>query len=705
MNTCPLEIDLESRSRVDLTQTGAHVYANHPSTKVLVARFAFGQDEDIGEWWPGTPCPPEIALHVRSGGEVRGWNVGFERQMWNAILGPQHGWPVPRLDQYSDNAALGAIMGLPRSLDGAASFLGLEEQKDDEGHRLMLQLSKPDQYGNFPYEHDFDKLQRLSAYCAQDVRTSRAVRRKLKPMTPFERRIWLLDQKINDRGVEIDMDLVDAMDDLVKKENVRLNGLMHAATDGAIEKTTQVVALAKWVNSQGVSCDSLAKDKIATLLGSDLPANIRSAIEIRSEASKSSTTKLIAARTATSTDRRARGMLMYHGASTGRWAGRLLQPHNMVRGSGLTNPDIACDLIKTLSYEEITYCYPWPLQTVADCMRGVMVAAKGKKLMAMDYSNIESRITAWFAGDRRKLQQFVKADRKEGPGMYELQAAGIYGVPVEEISHEDPRRQTGKTAELALGFGGGVAALAAMGVNYGIDMAEVYDSIVDASDTETVLKVFEKYETAKKRKNLGSLSQRGWIACELVKQGWRNANEATVKSWKAVDDAAWQAMNKPGQLIYAEGVNLAWQWEGGFLQLLLPSGRRLYYGNPQVREVEVPWSDKTVPKKERERKPAVTVAGVDSQTFQVVRYPLYPGLGIQHATQATARDILANGMLNAEAEGFPLVLTVHDEAIAEVDEARADLEAFMAALTRLAAWGAGIPLPAEGWVGHRYHKA
>jgi DNA polymerase bacteriophage-type len=704
MDIC--EIDLETRSRVDLTEAGAHVYANHPSTAITVAAYAFNH-EDVELWWPGTCCPSRIVDHVRRGGEIRGWNVGFERQMWAGLLEPVHGWPLPRLEQFSDNAALGAAMGLPRKLEDAAMALGLEEQKDVEGHRLMLRMSKPNALGG--YLDDIDSLIRLASYCAQDVRTSRAVRRKLKPLTPFERKLWLLDQMINDRGVAIDLELVEALTKIVNMENQRLNALICEATSGKIGKITQTVALARWISSQGIPCDSLAKERIPELLKRDLPESVRAAIEIRYEGSKSSTTKLSAARRATSDDGRARGMLLFNGASTGRWAGRLLQPQNMVRGSGLTRPDLAIPFLKTADYEAVQYCYPWPLQTVADCMRGVMVAGQGLTLLAGDYSTIEARITAWFGRFDAKLAQFVKADRGEGPGMYELQAAGIYGVPVAEIDHEDPRRQTGKTAELALGFGGGVAALEKMGKNYNIDLADTYASMVVSVDRDKLTEVVDKCHQVFKRGNSGGLSEKAWIACELIKQAWRRSNQPIVDSWKTVDDAAWHAMHNPGKVVMAKGgVPLGWQWEGGFLQLLLPSGRRLYYGDPKVREVEVPWSDKTVPKLQRERKLAVTVKGIDSITTRFVRYPLYPGLGIQHATQATARDLLGNGMLNAEAEGFPIVLTVHDEAIAEIEVEHVtpeSLNAFLSSLCRLPDWGKGIPLIAEGWIGPRYHKA
>lgn len=691
----PLEIDLETRSELNISDVGADVYFEHESTEIIVACWAIG-DDAVRAWYPDEPCPGDVIAHIHGGGTVRGWNVGFERRAWNARLGPVHGWPVPALGQFDDNAALAAAMGLPRSLEDAAIALGLEERKDDEGHRLMLQMARG------AFRHDIDKLLRLTEYCDQDVVTSRAVRKKLKPLHPRERELWLLDQQINDRGVLIDRPLVKAMAEIVQLENLRLNQLLVEATGGAITKASQTVALARWLRGQGVDCTSLAKDQYERLLTQEMPAHARQAILVRQEGSKSSTTKLQKAVSATSADGRARGMLLFNGASTGRWSGKLLQPHNMVRGSGTTRPEVSVPLILR-GHEVVQFCYDRPLTAIADAMRGVMIAAPGKRFYSADYSSIEARITAWFARDWAKLDAFRLADRDEGPGMYERAAAGIYGVTTDEIDHDDPRRQTGKTAELALGFGGGVAALAAMAVNYGIDMSAAYTPLMDRTDADKRREVTEKYMRTKVAGNAGSLSERSWIACELTKRYWRQDNPLTVAAWKHVEEGAWEACSNPGRITGSVSVPLAWICDGGFLQLILPSGRRLYYGDPRVREVEVPWSDKRLPRTQRERRAAVTVKGVDQTTSQFVRYPLYPGLGIQHGTQATARDLLANGMMKADGT-FPIVLTVHDELLAEVGLDAPPLSEFILQVCELPEWASGIPLVADGWEGTRYHK-
>jgi DNA polymerase len=695
-----LEIDLETRSYLDLTKVGSHVYFEHPSTEILMASWAIG-DGAISTWYPGAPCPGAIVAHVSAGREIRGWHVSFERQGWNARLGPQHRWPVPDLTQYSDNAALAAAMGLPRALEDAALALGLEEQKDDEGHRLMLQMARPQRDGTFI--NDFDKMVRLTAYCEQDVRTSRAVRKKLIPASPLERSLWLLDQRINDRGVLIDRELVAVMDEIVSRETARLNEVITEATGGVVGRLTQTVALAAWLRAQGVRCTSLGKAHFDDLLAQQMPDLARAALLARIEGAKSSTGKLKAAKIATSRDGRARGMLLFNGASTGRWSGRLLQPHNMLRGSGTTDPAVSIPLMKTGGYEAVQYCYPQPMTAVADAMRGVMMAEPGKKFYSADFKNIEAILTAWLAGDTGKLKRFRAAQTGEGPGMYELAAADVYGVPVEEIGEDDPRRQTGKTAELALGFGGGVAALLAMALGYGIDMSEAYTALMDRTDGDKRREVIEKFEKAVKTGN-ATIDARTWIACELTKQKWRKANPLIVRAWHAVDDMAWKAMQGPRTApLMVEGIPLGWQWIGGFLRLLLPSGRPLFYGDPRVRSVEVPWSDKTVPRAARERKQAVTVMGIDNTTHRFIRYPLYPGLGLQHAVQATGRDLLANGMLLADRD-FPMVLTVHDELLAEVGADAPPLSAFIRTVCQLPYWAHGIPLVADGWEGQRYKK-
>ncbi|HRP25374.1 hypothetical protein [Thauera sp.] len=327
-----LYIDLETRSACELRKSGTHRYFEDPTTEIIVACYALG-DGPVEIWWPGQGCPEAIAEHALAGGKISGWNVGgFEKIAWDALLGPRHGWPVPTLDQYDDTAAAAAAMGLPRGLGDAARALGSTAQKDDAGHRLMLQMARPrrprkgEPTDQLLWWEDDDRLARLAAYCADDVRAEREVRRLLVPLPPDEMEAWRFDWLMNSRGVRLDLDLIHAMRRITDQAKEDLDKRMAEATEGAVTACTQVARIVAWLAEQGADIPSLAKAPLGDALESnDLPEHVRAVLELRQSAAKSSTAKLDAMLACVSADGRARGQHLYHGASTGRWSGRLIQ--------------------------------------------------------------------------------------------------------------------------------------------------------------------------------------------------------------------------------------------------------------------------------------------------------------------------------------------------------------------------------------------
>jgi DNA polymerase len=438
-----------------------------------------------------------------------------------------------------------------------------------------------------------------------------------------------------------------------------------------------------------------------------MPPPCRAALLLRQESAKASTKKLNAAKRATGSDGRMRGTLLYHGASTGRWSGKLLQPQNLPRPAMVKNILPVVELIRHGNAELIRFLYGNVLTPLSDCLRGLIVAAPGHELLSFDYSNIEARLTAWFAGDTDKLARFAEIDANpDMPDMYRVAAAGIYNVHPDDIPKADPRRQVGKVAELALGFGGGVSALLQMAANYHIDMAAALPPLLDTATAERVDQVTERWEQTLKRKNDKGIPRDAWLAAELAKRAWRDANPKIVEAWHLADGAAWEAVGEPGRLVGNE-IPLRFLRKNGFLWMQLPSGRPLAYGDPRVRDVEVPWSDKTVAKPARETKRAVTVMSTERPKGGMpgfIRYPLYPGLEIQHAVQATARDLLAAGMLRVDQAGYRLVLSVHDEALAEERTGARDIDEFVTLMCALPGWARGLPVVGDAWRGPRYHK-
>jgi DNA polymerase len=691
-----LHIDGETRSDVDLPRRNAYVYFDSPYTDVWCAAYAFGNDEPE-LWVPGEPCPPPIVEHVFYGGLVGAWNAAFERLMIREILGPRYGWPVPQLEQYRCQMVAAYAVGLPGKLEHAAGALGLEERKDADGHRVMMQLSKPrrprkGEPDGIYWWDDPEKLKRLYAYCLQDVRTEQAVHARIPPLRPQEQDYWEMDQRLNDRGVFIDDKLCHAAKKVVKSATDRLNKEMASVTDWAVRGVSNVGELIAFVKKNGLEADSVAKDQVIELLiRDDLKPNVRRALEIRQEGSKTSTAKIDAMLVRRQSDGRMRGNLQFHGANTGRWAARGAQLQNLPRPNlSKLVPSIIDDLLDNIPDAMVDLLYGPSLSVVSDCIRGMVVAAPGNKLIAADFSQIEARVVAWLAGEQQKLDAFAAYDRKEGPDIYTVEAAGIYGVPPSTITKDDPRRQVGKVGTLSLGFQGGPGALAQMAKAYGVDIAGAYDTVIRSAAELNICKAEDAWLERGKRTGM---SERAWLTAELIKLAWREANPNIEHHWRETEAQAIAAVANPGGT-YGAGM-VKYKKAGVWLFCQLPSKRCLAYAYPKIVDKKTPWG---------EIRPALTYWAVDSFTRKWKEQSFYGGLGVQNNTQAVARDVMIEAMARGEEAGYPPVLTVHDEGVCEVSKDFGSVEQFCALMTEPPAWAAGLPIAADGWSGTRYRK-
>lgn len=327
-----LHIDFETRSACELKTAGLHNYAAHPTTSPWCMAFAFG-DEEPTVWTPGSWCI-RVLDHVQAGGIVMAHNAAFELAIWNSICVPRYGWPVLRPEQVRCTMAMAYSMALPGSLEKAAAAVGIKNQKDTAGGRLMMQLAKPREVtgGNIVWWDEPAKLAALYEYCRQDVRVERELETRLMPLSAQEQAIWVLDQKINNRGIYVDLEAVTAAIDVVTAEADRLNADMRAATGNFVGFTTETARIKKWVEKQGVVVDGVAKnDVLEALADADVPEHVKKALRIRQEAGKSSTAKLRAMVEAASAGSRLRGMFQFCAAATGRWGGRRVQLQNLVR--------------------------------------------------------------------------------------------------------------------------------------------------------------------------------------------------------------------------------------------------------------------------------------------------------------------------------------------------------------------------------------
>ena len=453
---------------------------------------------------------------------------------------------------------------------------------------------------------------------------------------------------------------------------------------------SNVAELIRFVRKHGIDADSVAKDQIIDLLiRDDLPPAVRRALEIRQEGAKTSTAKINAMLARRQADGRMRGNLQYHGASTGRWSARGAQLQNLPRPT-MTKAEItrAIDDLMLGDAEVMELIYGRPLSVVSDSIRGMITAAPGNVIRAVDFSAIEARVVAWLAGEIRKLEDFRAFDAGIGPDLYKVAAAGIYDVPIGEI--DDKYRLTGKVSELALGFQGGPGAFNKMAKGYGLDIGAAFETMWESAS-----------ELNRERADYGwehrgiktGMAKRKWLAAELVKLAWRQNNPNIEQLWWNVENAAIEAVESPGCVTTAG--KLQYRRAGSWLFCRLPSGRAISYAYPRVAWGETPWGNKKL---------TLFYKGVNGVTRKWEESAFYGGLGVENVTQAVARDIMRDAMLRVDAAGYKLVLSIHDELLAENDASFGSLEEFIEITAKNPTWVEDIPIAVEGYEAKRYRK-
>lgn len=730
------ECDFETRSDIDLKVHGAHVYFESPNARVLLGSFKIGDARF--RWRYGEPCPAPLRAHIEAGGTLSAHNAGFEILCFK-WLHQRAGWPETRLEQFRCTAATAAAMQLPRSLDRLGVALDLKVKKDKEGMRLIRKFSIPQKDGRFiEPEDDPADFEKFHAYCDVDVETEAEADTRLVPLSATEQAVYTLNERINHRGVRIDVQSARRALLIVDRAKALLDVDMAQITGGAVKKCSEVAKLTAWLEAQGVPVESLAKADIDELLDfDDLPALARRALEVRQEAAKTSTAKLATMLARASRDGRVRGEAVYHAAGTGRTQSAGVNLNNLPRPRKLfeeakLRPDVLFASIREGDPDYLRFMYGdelgRPLHLLSDSIRGFIWAAPGHDLIQADYSNIEGSVIAWLAGEEWKLTAIrsIFADPTI-PDLYRQTAAGILGLPLEEVTKKHWSRQAvGKPAELGLGFQGGVNAFYTFARNGGVNLNTISGPVLASATEEQKEKALKRYLANFKRNQARAreLPKDVWLACEIIKVGWRAQNAAIAASWHALEAAAREAVENPGTI--AEAARVRYISRFGYLWAQLPSGRCLCYGAPRLKEqvwAEVKledgsWSDAEVMDRDDaekgERKGEVRIQGntsdkvtgmtVNSKTKQWTRTALYGGLLCENNTQGTARDVLVNGMFKAEAAGYPIILTVYDEIIAEIPRDFGDLKAFERLICELPPWAEGLPVAAGGWRGKRYRK-
>lgn len=711
-----LSLDWETRGVRDLTKEGAYRYAEHKHTDALMASYRIGKGP-LRRWKRGGPCPADIRAHVEAGGEIKAHNAAFERLIWWHVMVPRHGWPKPELEQFRCTSVTAAALSLPRSLDRLGVALDLKHKKGKEGKALIKLHSIPQGFtadGEPIWNEDPASIEKFALYCDDDVRAEEEADERLIPLSDYEQRVYWLNERINDRGIRLDVKSARAAMVMIVRAKERINAEIAELTSGFVTACTQTAAMKRWIDAQGVFMPSMDKDDVEEFLhASDLPDRVKRVLELRQEGAKPSVEKIAAMLQRTCDDGRIRGVYLDHGAGqTGRFSSRGAQLHNMPKYRKIfenAKPDLGLlfDHIRSGDPRMVELMYGSelgrPLHLLSDAVRGFLWAAPGHEFIDIDYSSIESVLGAWIVGEEWKLDAYRALNRGEGHGMYELAAAGIYDIPVEQVTKL--HRPVGKLAELSMGYQGGPGAIRKFARQNKVLLPPLFPALWRSAGEAVQEGVAKRFEERVKAHdpNTDALGREGWIAAELIKLGWRAKNPAFVAGWKLLEDAATGAVNEPGAVYAALGAK--YRVAHGFLWCLLPSGRALAYGRPKIEDVIAPWADMTLAPAKRERKRGITVVGVDAVTEKWTRRPIYGGALFNNYTQGAARDVLVNGMFNVEAHGgYPIVLHTHDEMAAEVPRGHGSIEEMAALANTLPAWCDDLPLKASGWRGKRYKK-
>jgi DNA polymerase len=690
-----LWLDTETYSECDLPTAGHYAYAEHPSTEIIVVQWAVGDENpvvfDCTE--PLRPRPPALIKLLEDPTVlVYAHNAPFDR----AVLRECWGVDIP-LERWRCSMVQALSHGLPGGLDkiGAALGVPVDHLKDDRGRRLIQLFCKPRpknmKVRRATRETNPAEWAEFLEYSRQDIVALRAIVKRM-PTWNFrepDQALWRLDQRMNDRGFAVDLDFARAAVEAAKAEQDRLAAEMREATDGALSGPSKRDGLLFYVLAEhGVPLPDMRADTLRRRAEDpELPDGVRVLLNLRLESTKTSTSKYKRVLSGASGDGRMHGGTQFRGAHrTGRWAGRGLQPQNFPRPTpGLKRADIAA-AIEAIRCGAAGLVLDNVMRWLADAVRGVIVAPPGKKLVVADLSNIEGRGLAELAGEAWKLDAFRAFDAGAGPDLYKVAYGRAFGVPAEGVTKD--QRQIGKVQELALGYEGGVGAFLTFAAVYGMDLDAMADAVWMTASTDAIAEAGETLAWAKrKHRSTFGLSDKAYIACEVLKASWRAAHPATVALWARMKEAYRQATLVPGVTLEI-GAKLKIRRDKNWLRLKLPSGRYLCYIAPQVHEDG-----------------SISYLGVNQYTRQWGRIKTYGGKLAENATQAWACDVMAHNLPALEGAGYLPVLTVHDEVLAETPDTDNYTAGRMAELLATTPpWGRGCPLAAAGFEAHRYGK-
>lgn len=643
-----MSIDIETYSSEDLPKSGVYRYVSASDFQILLLAYAF--DDEPVEIIDLTKeaLPEDIKAALLDENIIKtAYNANFER----ICLQKYFALPLP-IQQWRCSMVAAAELGLPLTLASVAQELNLAEQKDARGTLLINYFSKPckptlsngGRTRNLP-EHDPQKWQTFMDYCRQDVEVERAIKRKIAkfPLKDSEQKLWEYDQRINDRGINLDLTIVENA--IAFSHTYQAECTEKAVEITGLENPNSLIQLKGWIKEQtGEEVKSLCQEALAELLATAENEDVKEVLRLRAEMSKTSVAKYKAMNRSVCPDGRVRGLLQFYGANrTGRWGGKIVQPQNLPQNH-MTDLNYARQTVAKGDYEWFQMLYGAPPKVLSELIRTAFIPSKGCRFIISDFSAIEARVVAYLADEEWRLEVF-----KDGGDIYCASASQMFKVPVVKNGINGHLRQKGKIAELALGYGGSVGALTSMGaLKMGLAEEELQPLV----------------------------------------ESWRAANPKITAFWKAVERAAMAAINgKPSILPHG----LSFVKQSGILFIGLPSGRRLAYVKPSIGQNKF-------------GSPSITYMGVNQTKRTWQRLETFGGKLVENIVQAFARDCLAESIIRLEDGGFQINFHVHDEVVLDVPIGESSPEEVAEIMGQPIAWAKGLRLKAEAYESLYYKK-
>lgn len=679
-------IDFETRSEADLTVVGAYNYAQHPSTEISCLGYKIHGFQPklwkptFDPFYDQIPMDLAIALWAWEA-QVEAFNFFFERCIWHFIMYKQYGWRDLPLDRCQCVQAQSAALALPRKLEHTTHVTGIQEQKDMDGHKIMMKLTKPrkeSKNNKSFFFHSPQDVRKNELYCLQDCRAEHNLGSVLPPLSRAELDVWRHDLEINWRGIYCDTDTARNAIVMIQRMMADANRRLDELTDGVVDSVGQRDRIMDWANERGANLANLQKDGLEARLGDpndeifECEPEVAEVLQIRLDNAKASIKKFQAMIDSVSDDGRIRNLLVFHGASTGRWTGQNVQPQNLFAGifkgdTMMLNIERVIRLVNEGDLDTLKMFYSPPMLALGSIIRSMFCAAPGKVLLAADYNAIETRVGAWLANEQKLAKAF---ERGESP--YLQLAEILYERPISK--YDDP-------SEYKVGKSGILGSQYQCGPD----------------------RFSEQFNTPYK------------LAKKVVKT-YRGTYTKIVDAWGECEDAALRAVAGKKRVSCLDG-KVTFSREKGWLFCELPSGRRIGYFKPRIKErtmyiyeVEVDGEvrDRISRKRIEGKKPknvikkaGLTYEGMDDHKWK--RLDTYGGKLFENIVQAVSRDIMARAIPSLELMGFPVVLTVHDEIVCEVTPDKT-LDEMIHIMTMTAPWALDLPIRADGWRGHRYRK-